>query len=582
MKWKKLLSRAGLLSLTAITIPMMVAATAHAAEPQPLLKAMKAELDRSVEALSHADTIPMYFLSYHVVDSKQHDISASYGAIMKATVDHDRLLDIDLRVGDYELDNTREIRGGFGFDFNFGASPQLPLGDAEKAIRAVIWDATDKEYKSAIERYAKIRTNVQVMVEREDTSADFSREVPNVYIGEVQFTELDTASWSQRLRDYSEIFKEYPFVESSEVRVLHTDDNRYFVSSEGSEIQEGQSYSRLMINCSGTCDDGMRINRYETFDAETPDGLPGDEVVVAAIHRLIDELEALLNAPLAEPYAGPAILVNRATGVYFHEIFGHRIEGHRQKSETEGQTFAKKVGEKILPEFIDVYDDPTLENFQSEFLRGYYKYDDEGVQSERVTVVKNGVLKEFLLSRSPVAGFTKSNGHGRTQGGRDVVSRQGNLMVKSSKEYPFDQLVEMLKAECRNQGKPYGLIFYDISGGFTTTNRFGPQSFKVIPLLVYKVYTDDRPMEPIRGVDIVGTPLSSFAKIIATGDDYGTFNGTCGAESGWVPVSATAPSVLVSELEVEKKFKEQEKPPILPPPYEPTKTSDAGNIGGER
>src|SRR5690606_20632630 len=156
-----------------------------------------------------------------------------------------------------------------------------------------------------------------------------------------------------------------------------------------------------------------------------------------------------------------------------------------------------------------------------------------------------------------------------------AVARQGNLMIKSSKEVPFTQLVQLLKDECRKQGKPYGLIFNDISGGFTTTSRFGPQSFKVIPLLVYKCYTDDRPLEPIRGVDIVGTPLSSCARIIATGNDYGIFNGTCGAESGWVPVSATAPSILVSELEVEKKFKEQEKPPILPPPYKPVKTSDA-------
>lgn len=578
----KLSKRNGSVSLPLLLAMFFMVSSSHAAERQPLLTAMKTELDRSVEALTHADTIPMYFLSYHVVDSRQQDISASYGAILQTTNNHDRVLEIDLRVGDYELDNTREIRGGFGFDFNFGTSPQLPLGDDEKAIRAVIWEATDTEYKNAIERYAKIKTNVQVMVEREDTSADFSREQPGVFIDETVDVELDTASWSQRLREYSEVFKDYPFVETSTIRVTHTNDNRFFVSSEGSEIQRGQSYSRLSISCAGTCEDGMRINRYETFDAETPDGLPGDDVIYSTIDRLIGELEALLNAPLAEPYAGPAILVNRATGVYFHEIFGHRIEGHRQKSEIEGQTFAKKVGEQILPEFIDVYDDPTMEQFNGKFLRGYYQYDDEGVEAERVTVVEDGVLKEFLLSRNPVEGFAHSNGHGRTQGGRDVVSRQGNLIIKSAREYPFDQLVEMLKEECRKQEKPYGLIFYDISGGFTTTTRFGPQSFKVIPLLVYKVYTDERPMEPIRGVDIVGTPLASFTKIIATGDDYGIFNGTCGAESGWVPVSATAPSVLVSELEVEKKFKEQEKPPILPPPYQPTKTSDVGEMGGAK
>ncbi|MGB5139757.1 MAG: metallopeptidase TldD-related protein, partial [Candidatus Zixiibacteriota bacterium] len=434
-------------------------------------------------------------------------------------------------------------------------------------------------YKAALQQYTMVKTNQEVMVEQEDTAADFSREKPENYIGETVAAALDTEMWKSRLRDMSGLFKEYSFVEQSSLELQLTNDNRYFVSSEGSMIQMGQSYARLFVRCEGTASDGMRISRFESFDAADPANLPGDELIIATIQRLIGELDALLKAPLAEPYAGPAILVNRAAGVYFHEIFGHRIEGHRQKSEMEGQTFAKKVGEKVLPDFIDVYDDPTLADFNGVFLRGHYLYDDEGVKTTPVTVVEKGVLRNFLLSRSPVKGFPNSNAHGRKQAGMDAVARQGNLMVKSSLEYPFEKLVEMLKDECRKQGKPYGLIFYDISGGFTTTTRFGPQSFKVIPLLVYKCYTDGRPNEAIRGVDIVGTPLSSFARIIATGNDYEIFNGTCGAESGWVPVSATAPSVLVSELEVEKKFKEQEKPPLLPPPYKPTKTSDAGQGG---
>jgi predicted Zn-dependent protease len=124
----------------------------------------------------------------------------------------------------------------------------------------------------------------------------------------------------------------------------------------------------------------------------------------------------------------------------------------------------------------------------------------------------------------------------------------------------------MLIEECRRQEKPYGLIFDDISGGFTMTGRGGPQAFKVLPLLVTRVYADGRPDEIVRGVDIVGTPLTSFSKIIMAADDDGVFNGTCGAESGWVPVSAVSPSLLVTEIEVEKRRKGQDKPPILPPP----------------
>jgi predicted Zn-dependent protease len=272
------------------------------------------------------------------------------------------------------------------------------------------------------------------------------------------------------------------------------------------------------------------------------------------------------KAPTVEPFTGPAILRGKASGVFFHEIFGHRIEGHRQKNETEGQTFTKKVGQSVLPDFISVYDDPSMELFNGKPLNGFYPYDDEGVKSERVTVVDKGILKNFLMSRSPVAGFKRSNGHGRRQHGNDIVSRQANLIVESSKSVPFAELKKMLIDECKKQGKPWGLVFEDISGGFTMTMRFLPQSFKVQPLKVWRVYTDGRPDELVRGVDIVGTPLTSFSKIIATGDEPNVGVGTCGAESGMVPVSMVSPSVLVSQIEVEKKYKGQDKPPILPPP----------------
>ncbi|MEE8425633.1 MAG: metallopeptidase TldD-related protein, partial [Elusimicrobiota bacterium] len=187
--------------------------------------------------------------------------------------------------------------------------------------------------------------------------------------------------------------------------------------------------------------------------------------------------------------------------------------------------------------------------------------------AQRVSLVENGILKGFLLSRSPIKGFPKSNGHGRRSAGQGVVARMGNILVESSISVPYSKLREMLIQEIQKQKKPYGLIFEDISGGFTTTSRSGPQSFKVIPLLVWRVYPDGRPDEAVRGVDIVGTPQASFQKIIAAADDTGIFNGTCGAESGWVPVSAAAPSILISEVEVEKKFKNSEKPPVLPPPH---------------
>ena len=181
-------------------------------------------------------------------------------------------------------------------------------------------------------------------------------------------------------------------------------------------------------------------------------------------------------------------------------------------------------------------------------------------------LIENGILKTFLMSRSPIRGFDQSNGHGRRQSGAEIVSRQSNLFVESSRKVSSPKLREMLVAEAKRQNKPYGLYFENITGGFTTTSRGGLQAFKVIPLVVYRVYADGRPDELVRGADMVGTPLASFAKIMATSDKADVFNGYCGAESGSVPVAAISPALLVSEIEVEKKQKSQDRPPLLPNP----------------
>jgi TldD protein len=252
--------------------------------------------------------------------------------------------------------------------------------------------------------------------------------------------------------------------------------------------------------------------------------------------------------------------------VFFHEIFGHRMEGHRQRNEEEGQTFTKKVGEAIMPAFISVYDDPAAAALGEIDLNGHYPYDDEGVRGKRATLVEKGVLKGFLLSRTPISGFSSSNGHGRRQAGRKTVSRQANLVVDAAEAVSEGELKKLLAEEAKRQGKAYGLLFKDIRGGFTNTSRFGPQAFKVLPVLVYRIYADGRPDELIRGVDLVGTPLNSLGEIVAAGDAYEVFNGYCGAESGFIPVSASAPALLVRKLETEKQAKGADRPPILPAP----------------
>jgi predicted Zn-dependent protease len=331
-------------------------------------------------------------------------------------------------------------------------------------------------------------------------------------------------------------------------------------------VATGDLQYRLFIQGVTKAADGMELPLYNSYFSRTADGLPDEQALLADVREMMSLLARLRDAPLVDPYSGPAILSGRAAGVFFHEIFGHRVEGHRQRSADDGQTFGSRLNEPVLPSFMSVVFDPTATTRAGVELMGHYQYDDEGVKARRVSVVDEGLLQTFLMGRAPLRTLVRSNGHGRAEPGLVPVSRQSNLMVESSRTVSSAALVQMLKDEARRQGKPFGLLFDNIEGGFTTTGRTNPNAFNVMPNLVYRIYTDDREPELVRGVDLIGTPLAAFSKFIAASDTIGVFNGVCGAESGSVPVSASSPELLVSEVEVQKKAQSQETLPILPAP----------------
>ncbi len=554
---------------------LFAADDAKALGKDPIIKAMDAELKRSMKKLSKLDP-PIYFLSYQINLEKNVSIASTLGENAYSYKNNRYTADIDARAGSRKLDNTRKLKS-----LDYGQrNPNILVNGympSPKQIRNMLWILTEDAVTSAQEDYLKVKTNALTSSQREDNSNDFSDKGKAAsYYAPIADSPLISQQMLdemiKRTDEYSAIFKNQDFILSSAVSYSATLNNKYFVNSEGTKIVQGQILARLSYNITSRNKDGMILERNNYYDFTTPDEIPSSEKVISDIEQSIAELKTLQNAPAAEPFHGPVILRNRATGVFFHEILGHRVEGHRQKDDDFGQTFTNKINEQVISPLISVYDNPTMKYFNNIPLRGYYAYDDEGVASQNVMIIEKGVLSNFLMSRSPIKGFDVSNGHGRKQAGYRPVSRMGVTIVEAEQTVPFDTLKQMLKEEIKKQNKPYGLIIDDISGGFTMIDTSNPQAFKVNPLLVYKVYPDDRPDEIIRGADIVGTPLTSFNKIIAAANDYDVFNGSCGAESGWVPVSAIAPSVLISELEVERVQRSYDNLPILtPPPAEENK-----------
>ncbi len=537
-----------------------------------LLELLEDELKREMSALKNEEN-PPYFMSFRVEEKHSARVTATFGNVVDSDKSTKRYFTPMVRIGDYNMDNTRELRGGSGFENYFGNLPSfnlLPLENDEKAIRQLIWKVVDDQYRQAVDKYAKVKANTAVKVAAEDTSADFSRVKSGVKYVEPPLKksdyDYDLAKWEEKVKKYSEPFLDDNRIFSGSASVRLGAERKYYVSSEDTKLAQNTIRARIMINAIIKSDDGMELPLYKSYFAYKPEDLPSDEEILKDVDEMVEKLKKLVEAPVVAPYEGPAILSGRASGVFFHEIFGHRIEGHRQKSEDEGQTFKKKVGGQILPEHMSVIFDPDMKEYGGHDLNGYYLYDDQGVKGQKVPVIDHGVLKEFLMSRSPIENFKHSNGHGRAQYGYKPVSRQSNLIVKTDDPKSKEDLRKILIEECKKQGKEYGYLFEDITGGFTLTGRTIPNSFNVMPTEVYRVYVDGRPDELVRGVDLVGTPLAMFSQIAEAGNDIGIFNGTCGAESGGVPVSACSPSIFVKKIEMQKKSKAQDKPPLLPRP----------------
>lgn len=562
MKKKKIL----LILLLCVWFPLSYSQTTG---QDDLLKILEKEISRGMEYYKKAD-IPVYLISYRVDEVETYSIMSSFGTLIRSNANKERLLTVQVRVGDKNLDNFHELRDdASAYLTSRYTIVNIPVDNDAKAISLALWEATETEYRNAAARFEKIKANVAVKVEAEDKAPDYSSVTPVQYYEKplkMSDFKFDIKDWENRLKKYSASFADKKDILDGESTLTFKIERKYFANSEGTSIAQNNTYCHAFLSVMTQAEDGMELPLLQMYFGLNPQNLPEDKVMVKDAQDIAKTAIAMKTAPVVDPYTGPAILSNDAAGVFFHEIFGHRIEGLRLKSESDGQTFKKKVGEVVLNKDLSVIFDPTITSYKGIPLNGSFKYDDEGVKGEKVVIVDKGVLKNFLMTRTPINDFPKSNGHARAQAGYQPVSRQSNLLVETEKPYSDEQLKKMLIEEAKNQGKEYGYYFAKVTGGFTMTGRFIPNSFNVTPLEVYRVFVDGRPDELVRGVDLVGTPLAMFSQVEAAGMTPGNFAGTCGAESGGIPAGCCSPALFVKQIEMQKKDKSQNRPPIIERP----------------
>jgi predicted Zn-dependent protease len=548
------------------------------APPDPrlgVLDAAAAELDRSMKGLKLGDNEPPFFISLQVKDFDTREVYGKFGALYEESRRVYRNLLADVRVGSYAFDSTPEPDsfGGIDFDFDTGGynpAKELPVDGDAAALRRGIWLQVDDQYKRALSSYLKKRGQRVYKPDDPEQAPSFSREKSVQFVEPSKAFSFADDRWTQEVRRVTGEFESHPDIFDADMRVTADKVIRYFASSEGSRLVTEQVLFGLHITATARAPDGMLLDDsrdyYGTSESELPHGAALDKDV----EEIARELHDLRNAPVVDPFTGPALLSPQATGVLFHEAVGHRLEGDRQDDDNEGRTFKGQIGHAVLPKFISVVDDPSLRAFtvgpDVTPLNGYYLYDEQGVPAQRTALIEDGVLRNYLTSRRMVKGFVQSNGHGRSAGTHMPVARMGNLLVVPDNTVADASLMQRLIEEARRQNKPYGIYIKDITGGNTNTTTSGYQAFKGMSRLVYRVDAKTGKQELVRGVELVGTPLLTINRIIAMGDRSDVFNGFCGAESGYVPVSTVAPAALVGEFELQRTQKNIGRPPLLPAP----------------
>lgn len=525
-----------------------------------LIRAMEDEIGRSMTQLQLKELGKPYFVEYGVSDVESFVVSAKFGALLGSGSDNSRSASIQVRIGDYEFDNTNLFTTG-----TLSSSLPLPQDDDYDAIRHDFWLATDAIYKSSIEQISSKRAFLQNNVVDEKLS-DLSREQPTVSIQPRQKLQVDGAKWEKIIRDLSAVFKKYPEITESSVSLIARLENRYLVNNEGTRLREPSLLISINIYAETITADNLKITPSRHIYSTTFDKLPTAETLTQTAEKLAQDLTKVRNAPIfEETYIGPVLFTERASVQLFSQLLAPNFADERRplsaRSDDGGGVFGERINRRILPPSLSVVDDPTITEYKGNPLIGAYKFDAQGVPAKPIQVVENGILKTLFSTRVPTKKSPKSNGRARSGFGGAFIS---NMIVEPKDGKSFAELKQELIASCKAQSLPFGMLFREIdSSFFSSGNSLSP------PILAYKVYVEDGREELIRNISIDDFPIRELRQLLAVGNDQMTLNhiSNAGQRGIGVPYSVTAPSVLMDEIVLRKDTSTKSKPLILTHPY---------------
>jgi predicted Zn-dependent protease len=541
-----------------------------------VLEVMERELRRSIDGLQVPGSPKPYFMQYTLRRTHSLRLRAAYGSLTKAREDVRSQIYADIRVGSSKFDNVMDG----GLDVRAEERESADWVDAPDdldlaALQVSLWKLSQIKFDEAQQDYYDHRKALVTEYLRDEVDA-FSKEPPLSHREELRSEPFPRVAWEGMLRDLSRRFLQHPEIYDPGITLSAERVHRWLATSEGTRVVTEDVFVELGIGGWVLTDDGVYAEASRELYLRSVDEVPSRADLERLLDDVIVELGELQKAESPGSFIGPALLAGQAASTLFHEALGHRLEGERLVARGETRTFAHKVGERILPAGLDVYDDPSMSRFGNRSIWGSYRVDDQGVPARRAHLVEDGILRGFLQSRNPTAASSTSNGHGRHDGMQPPTARMANFVVEprpgTAKTWAEleAQLVEIAKA----QGRRHALIIHRVRGGETQTQAYDFQVFKGEPAEVWMLDVETGKRRRIRDVELIGTPLAYLQRIIGFGGDPGIDEGYCYAESGAIPVSGIAPAILLSEVEMQQSSTTGFHEPLLPPPF-----ADDGSSG---
>jgi TldD protein len=522
-----------------------MAAAATAAKGDALLEALLTELNRSYSHLKMDQVQAPYYIEYRVNDVDDYSAEAAFGALVQSQRAHVRILRVVVRIGDYKQDSY--------FGQGVGETNILPLDNDPIALRHQIWMATDDAYKSAGESFAEKQAALKQFSADPSPIDDFAKEPVVTEVMPVIALKVDDKAWKKTLEEVTDLYRQYPDIQTCTASARFTGVNEYFVNSEGTVTRDGHTTYSVQLNSAAQAADGMRVTRNPAYMVARAEELPTHDALLGDAKKMLDTVVALRNAPIVEEeYRGPVLFAPDAADDVVASLIGQNVVGRKPQLGKPNRTtgsFASSYKTRVLPTFLTVTDDPTMKEFHGKSTVGSYEVDSEGVKAQAVTVVDSGTLKSYLVGRQPIRDFPASNGHGRSAPGAFPGPGLGVLEVKSSEAQTPEALRERALQIVKDQGLPYAYRVDTLGQGNT-------------PRLLYRVYAKDGHEELVRGAVFSELDVRAMrSDLIAAGNDPLISN-----RSGGAPTTVISPSLLFGELEVKRADTSKDKLPEYPAP----------------